>query len=124
MQHKEGIMATRLIKATENIIAAIVRLFRWWFSQIARQNTLRAKAVVACVGLLALCVVCSVPVALVNGPSKPAAVVASAPSVQAMTVEQDVPMASPTTQPTSVPPTDTPLPSPTAEPPTMTPEPT
>jgi len=119
----QGRIMQRLIKAAENVIAAIVGLFRWWFAQIARQNTLRAKAVVACVGLLALCVVCSVPVALVNGPKKPAAVVASVPSVRPTTVEQAPPMASATTKPTSVSPTDTPLPTSTPEPSTATPEP-
>jgi hypothetical protein len=117
-------MAARLIKAAGNIIAAIVRLFGWWFGQIARQDTLRAKAVVVCVGLLALCVVCSVPVSLVNGPKKPTPAVASAPSVQPTTAEVDAPTSRPTAKPTSVPPTHTPLPSATAEPPTPTPEPT
>ena len=41
-------MGARLIKATENIIAAIVRLFRWWFVLIVLQDTLRGKAIVAC----------------------------------------------------------------------------
>src|SRR6266511_778954 len=120
---REVRMGARLIKATENIIAAIVRLFRWWFGLIVLQDTLRGKAIVACVGLLALCVVCSLPVALVNGPKKPAAVVASVPSVRPTTVEQAPPMASATTKPTSVSPTDTPLPTSTPEPSTATPEP-
>ena len=51
-------MGARLIKATEQIIAAIMRLFRWWFRLIGQQETVRAKVVVFCVGVLALCTVC------------------------------------------------------------------
>jgi hypothetical protein len=113
-------MGARLIKATEQIIATIVRLFRWWFRQIGRQDSIRGKAIVACVGLLALCTVCSLPVALVNGPSTPRAAVAVAPSMRPTSVEVKVlpPVA------TKLPPTPIPSPSITVSPlPTATPEP-
>jgi hypothetical protein len=132
MQHKEDGMGARLIKATENIIAATVRLFHWWFRQIGRQDTMRGKAIVAGVGLLALCVACSIPVALVNGPSKPAPAIAIAPTTKPPIAEADAPTSSPTAEPSSIPqpsptsisPSSTPIPSPTAEPPTATAEPT
>ena len=51
-------MGARLIKATEQIIAAIMRLFRWWVRLISQQVTVRAKVVVCCVGVLARCTIC------------------------------------------------------------------
>jgi hypothetical protein len=119
------------LKAAQGIIAAVARLFHWWFRQIGRQDTLRAKAVVVCVGLLALCVVCSVPVTLINGPSQPRAAVAVAPTAKPTIAELDELTSAPTAAPTETsaptataePPTSTPLPSPTDEPPTAAPEP-
>jgi len=113
-------MGARLIKATENIIATTVRLFRWWFGLIGLQDTVRGKAIVACVGLLALCVVCSLPVALVNGPKKPAPAGANVPNARPTTIAAEAP----TTEPTAIPPTPISSPSITATPlPTGTPEP-
>lgn len=119
-------MVDRLIKVAKYSIAGITRLFRWWFRQIASQNTWRAKAVVVSVGLLAMCVVCSVPVTLINGPRKPAPAVgvAVAPSTRPTSTEATVPTTAPTSAPTSVPPTRTLEPSPTEKPSTATPEPT
>ena len=111
-------MGTRLIKAAEQSITTIVRLFRWWFRLIGQQSTPRARAVVFCVGLLALCTVCSVPVAMVNGPKNPAPAIAIAPSTQPASAEGDPP----TTRPTEAPST-THIPSSTTAPATATPEP-
>lgn len=114
-------MVDRLIKATENIVAAIVRLVRWWFSQIARQSTWRGKAIVACVGLLAVCVVCSLPIRLINGPAKPAPVAVVQPSQRASsnTGAQVVAVAQPTEAPqATVAPTASPQPT---DPPTLVP---
>ena len=108
-------MGTRLIKAAEQSIAATVRLFRWWYRLIGQQSRPRAKAVVLCVGLLALCTVCSVPVAMVNGPKKPA--IAMAPSTRPARAEVDPPTTRPTEAPRS-----TPIPSPTTAPATATSE--
>jgi hypothetical protein len=125
-------MGARLAKAAANIIDTTVRVFHWWFQQIARQDTLRAKLVVISVGLLALCVICSVPVSLVNGPRKAAPVVASAPTARPTAVEADAPTArpiaveadAPTVQPTAGPATKAPEPTATAIPPTATSAPT
>ena len=110
-------MGTRLIKAAEQSIAAIVRLFRWWFRLIGQQSTPRANAVVFCVGLLALCTVCSVPVAMVNGPKNPAPAIAIAPSTRPARAEIDPPTTRPTEAPRS-----THIPSPTTAPVTATSE--
>lgn len=143
-------MGARLAKAAEKIIDTIVRVFNWWFQQIARQDTLRAKLVVISVGLLALCVVCSIPVSLLNGPRKAVPAVASAPTARPTTVEVGAPTVqsaarpaikapepkataipptatfAPTEAPTAIPPTATFVPTevPTAIPATATPEPT
>jgi outer membrane biosynthesis protein TonB len=83
-------------------------------------------------GLLMLCCVGVVAVALVV-PSQPkTAVFTPGTAVQSVAMVQPTtaplatgaPTALPTAEPTSVPPTDTPLPSPTPEPPTAMPEPT
>jgi hypothetical protein len=108
-------MGQRLLAAAGNIAAAIARAFRWWFSQINRQDTLQGKAIVACVGLLVICVACSIPVSLVNGPRKPVPAAAVVSTVRPPNVDA----AAPTQAPTSAPePTEAPsaTPSPTKAP--------
>jgi len=117
-------MVARLFRAAENIVAAIARIPHWWFAQIARQDTFRAKAVVACVGLLALCVVCSIPVMLVSGPRQVALSVVTPVIARPTSVEVDPPTALAASAPTTVPPSRTPVPptiAPTVAEPTLAP---
>lgn len=132
-------MGQRLIIAAEQIIAALNRAFHWWFRQIGRQDTLRGKAIVACVGLMVICVACSIPISLVNGPNQRRPAVAAVPTARPTEI---VVATAPTPSPTSAPePTEKPtatrvaptatslpteIPSPTPLPtkrPTVTPKP-
>jgi hypothetical protein len=123
----------------QRLAAALHAVFSWWMQDIRRRKSLIGKAASLCIGLFAICCVCSIGLGVVRNTGEAIGIVptrTSTPSATPTATLTSLPSATNTPPPTrtmepthtAVPtvapsPTDPPPPTETPVPPTLTPKP-